>query len=112
MPTVLQLGKDLNGFCTYRMDFSDTGYQTALSAGTAQNILVPENVNEAWFSYSAGSNVFVNPNGTASLPGGSFTQTYQDLNPVARRVSPGQQLSFVSSQTAYVNVSFYRNPNP
>ena len=108
MTTKLLLGKDANGNVTYEIPFSDTGYQTTLAASVAQNLTVPTNAKTAVFAFSSGGDVFVNPVTTATLPTGSFVATYQDLNPVMRKVTGGSTLSFISAGTAYVNVSFYQ----
>lgn len=107
MTTRFLLGKDINGNVTYSYPFSETGAQVILSPDTPQSYTVPENVNSVVFSFSKGSDVYVNPNGTATLPGGAFTATIQDLNPVVRPVLPGQQLSFISATTAGVTLSFF-----
>jgi hypothetical protein len=107
MTTKLLLGKDLNGNVTYQIPFTDTGYETTLVAGVAQSLVVPANCTSAWFSYSSGIDVFVDPLHTATLPGAVFASTTADMNPVARSVVPGSTLSFISDAAGYVKVSFY-----
>lgn len=99
--------RDSTGENTYGYPFSDIGAQVTLSASTAQSYTVPNNVNVAVFSFTKGSDVYVNPSNTAQLPGGSFVATLQDLNPVLRPVVPGQTLSFISATTAGVSLSFF-----
>lgn len=111
MTTKLILGKDLNGNVTYNIPFTNVGYETTLSAGVAQSLTVPLSVNVAYFSYSSGIDVFVDPINTATLPAGAFAATTADLNPVARTVIPGATLSFISAETGYVKVSFYQLGN-
>src|SRR4051812_28162001 len=103
----LLLGKDINGNVTYELPFTSSGVGVTLAANTAQNAIVPNNVNTVFFSYSSGANVWVDPQNIAVIPGGSFTTTFADLNPVARSVIPGQTLSFISPTAAYVKVSYY-----
>ncbi len=107
MTTKLLLGKDLNGNVTYEIPFSNVGYETTLAPSVAQSLTVPLNCTSAWFSYSSGVDVFVDPVTTATLPTGAFTSTTADLNPVARKVVPGSTLSFISAEAGYVKVSFY-----
>ncbi len=107
MTSKLLLGKDLNGNVTYQIPFSDTGYMTTLAPSVAQSLTVPANATSAWFSYSSGIDVFVNPVTTATLPTGAFAATAEDMNPVARSVVGGSTLSFISAEAGYVKVSFY-----
>lgn len=100
------LGRDLNGVPTYRLPFTPEGISTTLAANTEQSTIVPQNVNSAYFSYSSGANVFVDPINTAVIPGGAFAQSTAELNPVARKVVPGQTLSFISPTIAYVQISY------
>jgi hypothetical protein len=107
MATRFLLMKDINGECIYGYPFSDTIEQVTLAANTAQSFSVPENVNMVVFSFTKSSDVYVNPRGTAQIPGGSFTSTFQELNPLVKPVYPGQILSFISPTTAGVTLSFF-----
>lgn len=107
MTTKLLLGKDLNGNVTYQLPFSDTGQIVTLVASAEQSITVPQNCNCAWFAYTPGATVIVDPENTAALPTGTFASSTADINPVARNVTPGQTLSFICSTIASVKVSFY-----
>lgn len=107
MATKLLLGKDQNGAVVYSLPFPLDGVDTTLSANTEQHTTVPANVDIAFFSYSSGSNVFVDIYGTSDLPGGSFAATTTELNPVVRGVTPGQILSFISDTISYIKVSYY-----
>lgn len=104
----LVLMKDSNGNVTYGIPFSDTGYETTLTAGAAQSLPVPADCNCAVFSYSSGIDVFVDPVTTAALPGATFAATTADMNPVMRTVIPSSTLSFISDASGYVKVSFYQ----
>lgn len=108
MVTRFLLGKDINGSITYDYPFSDTGAQVILSSNTPQSYVVPANVNTVVFSFSKGADVYVNPQGTAQLPGGAFAATFQELNPVKRPVYAGQTLSFISATAAGVTLSFFK----
>ena len=109
MITKLVLGKDINGNVTYQIPFSNVGFDTTLAAGVAQSIVVPKDCKSAWFQYTSGADVFVDPVNTATLPGGTFAATTACLNPVARNVIPGSTLSLITDATdAYVVISFYQ----
>jgi hypothetical protein len=102
------LMRDSAGECVYGYPFSDVGAQVILSPNTPQSYTVPQNVDTVVFSFSKGSDVYVNPVATAGLPGGAFAATLQDLNPVLRPVVPGQTLSFISATNAGVTLSFFK----
>jgi len=107
MTTRLVLGKDTNGNVTYTLPTSDTIYGTTLAASTAQSVTVPPNCGVVLYSYSSGSNVYVNASTTAAIPGSSFAKSENELNPLMRFVKPGQTISFFSTAAAYVNCAFY-----
>jgi len=107
MTTKLLLGKDLNGNVTYQIPWSDTVYYVNLVAGTPQSLTVPANASSVAFSYTPGTNVFVDPLNTAALPSTTFGATTSNLNPVMRPVIGGSTLSFICNTAAYVQVAFY-----
>ncbi|NIV15596.1 MAG: hypothetical protein GWN62_31355 [Aliifodinibius sp.] len=113
MTTQMRLRKDSNSNVTYGIAFSNTGSYTTLAASTEQTLTVPQEVTDALFQYSVGTNVFVDVGSTPlSLPGGIFTSTTADLNPIIRQVTPGETLRFISDTPAYVKVSFYNTDRP
>jgi hypothetical protein len=103
----LILDKDINNNVTYIIGFSPIGFTVNLAPSVAQSLVVPPNMVKAIFSYSVGTNVFVNINTAATIPTGAFTATTEDINPQGRYVVPGSTLSFISDTAAYVKVSFY-----
>lgn len=107
MTTKLTVLKDSNGNVIYAIPFSDNGYDTTLAPSVVQSLTVPADAQIALFSYSSGSDVFVDPITTAALPGASFAKTSAELNPVMRPVSGVTTLSFISPAAAYVKVNFY-----
>lgn len=110
MTTPLYLGKDANGAITFELPISDNKTRTTLLANTAQSFTVPPNMRRAFFSYSNGVDVWVDfTNGeAATLPGGAFSSTNSELNPVARYgLVAGNTISCISPTTAYVGVVFF-----
>lgn len=101
------LVKDINGNVIYGLDFTGDNQSTTLSANVAQDFDVPANADIAFFSYSPGASVFVNPYDTATLPGSSVTSTDCILNPVVRNVTSGQTLSCISDGVAYVQITYF-----
>lgn len=110
MTTKLALGLDTNHNVTFELPVSDTIYRTTLVANTAQTLTIPPNMTRAFFSFSSGTDVWVNFSTTATLPTGGFLLSNSSLNPVARHsLIPGQTLSFICPTTSYVEVAFYTN---
>jgi hypothetical protein len=93
--------------------FSDNGVMLLLVASTALSYTVPGNSDQLYrakFSVSSTSDVWVRINGTAVVPtSGAATATYNqeriDINFV-RYVKGGDTLSFISTSTPQVGVSF------
>lgn len=114
MSTKFLMTRDIGGQNGFGVDFCDDGEATTLTANAAQTVTVPSNYPNwlAIFSISPGSDVWVNKNGTATLPGSSFAPTTSELNPIARRVAAGDTLSLITASTLnpYVKVSFYVIP--
>lgn len=92
---------------------TDSGIMLLLVASTALPFTVPGTMNQTYrakFSVSATADVWVRLNGTAVLPtSGVATATYNqeriDINFV-RYVKGGDTLSFISSTTPQIGVSF------
>lgn len=99
--------KDLNGSVSYGLTFSDKAYSTTLAANVAQSLTIPGDCDVAVFSSSTAADFYVNPEGTAAVPGGAFALSTSELNPVIRQVTPGGTLSFISSTACVVRVAFY-----
>lgn len=111
MSTKFNMTKDVAGYNGFGVKFASDGYSGVLATGVAQSVTVPSNYPNwlAVFSYTPGSNIWVDNVTTAAVPAGAFSATTADLNPSARQVSAGQTLSFKTSDTTspQVKVSFY-----
>lgn len=111
MSTKFNLTKDVAGYNGFGVRFADDGYQGLLATSTEQHVTVPSNYPNwlAVFSYTPGSNVWVDASTTAIAPAGAFSATKADLNPSARFVQAGQTLSFITDDvtSVEVKVSFY-----
>lgn len=106
--------RDINGFNGFGLVQSNTIYRTTLIANVEQNFTVPSITDSnykylvAVFLQDPGSAIFVAINGTATLPGGSFSQGIGEENPGARRVNPGDTISVITGDaTDYFGVAFY-----
>lgn len=108
MSTNLSVGLDINGVVCDTIDTSSIMRSVTLASNTVTNVVVPENVNCAFFSYGSSGDVWVSRSGNASIPGASFVSTTSELNPVSRFVVPGQTLSFICLFANPVQISFYR----
>lgn len=112
--TVLNMTRDINGFNSFGLPQSNTIYRTTLSQNVEQHFTVPytksvyyPNVLAVFFQ-DPGSVIFVAINGTATLPGGSFTLGAGEENPSARYVKPGDIISVITSDTTdYFGVALY-----
>lgn len=111
MSTKFNLTKDVAGYNGFGVKFADDGFKGILATSVEQHITVPSNYPNwlAVFSYSPGSNVWVDGSTTAVVPTGAFTASKADLNPSARFVKAGDTLSFITSDSTSVQikVSFY-----
>lgn len=111
MTTKFNMTRDVAGYNGFGVKFADDGFSGVLANGVAQSVTVPSTYPNwiAVFSYTPGSNIWVDGTNTASVPGGAFSATTSDLNPSARQVSAGQVLSFKTTDTTspQVKVSFY-----
>jgi hypothetical protein len=109
--TKFNMTKDVAGYNGFGVMFATDGFKGLLATSTEQHVTVPANYPYwlAVFSYTPGSNVWVDINATAAVPVGAFTATTSDLNPSARLVQAGDTLSFITSDVAgaQVKVSFY-----
>lgn len=111
MSTVLNFGRDSQGYNAYAPQFATDRFSATLESGSPESITVPSN-HGVWivsFSYQPGTNVWVAYKGTAELPGSSaFTSTTSELNPGSRMVYAGDVISLVTDNTeSNVGVVFY-----
>lgn len=109
MSVSMNIGTDINGSTTYNIPVSNFIYRTTLAANTSQNVTIPSNCTQAIFSFSNGTDVWVDYfNSSASLPTGGFLLATSELNPVGRLgLTAGNTLAFISPTTAYIQVAFY-----
>ena len=108
MPVPLILGKDKNANVTYELPISSNIVGFSLTANTATTITIPTGMTRAFFSFATGTNVIVDYETTAAIPGSSPSAKTSELNPLARYgLVPGDSLSFISPTTSYVYVSFF-----
>lgn len=101
MSTKFTLTKDISGANGFGIPFSLDGRATSLAANTEQHFVVPSNYPNwiAIFSYTPGSNIWVDGINTATVPSTTFSSTTAELNPSARAVIAGQTLSFITADT-------------
>lgn len=109
MSTPLNIDKDINGNATYGLPVGALIYRTTLAANTSQNITIPPNCTRAIFSFSNGTDVWIEyVSNTATLPSSGFTIATSELNPVLRYgLKPGNTVACISNTTAYVCIIFF-----
>ncbi len=104
--TVLNLAKDVNGFNSYVRPAPNYVFSTTLIQDEEQNFTVPPLDNASYksikviFSFAPGSQIWVAVNDTAELPGASFSLGISELNPTSYWVSPGDVISFITSDAS------------
>jgi hypothetical protein len=99
MSTKLSLTRDINGYNAFGIIPTYDVYACSLTAAAEQNITVPSNY-EFWlavFTYSPGSNIWVDFTDTAAVPGGTIGLVSAVLNPAGRQVKAGSTISFITS---------------
>lgn len=110
MAQQLKVIRDISGIPVGGIPFPQgNSYNTTLAPNVVQTLVVPSGYNLALFSFTPQGVFVAQGNVDASLPGGIFIQTNDELNPTVRQVTPGQTLSFISSVDAYVQVRFVQN---
>lgn len=111
MSTKFNMTRDINGYNGFGVPFALDGMSTSLAANAEQHFTVPDNFANwiAVFSYTPGSNIFVDTITTAAVPGSTFAATTSNLNPSARAVKAGDVLSFITSDVTdpWVQVSLF-----
>jgi hypothetical protein len=101
MSTKLSLTRDINGYNAFGVFPTYDIFAGSLAANAAQTITVPSNFQWwlAIFTFTPGSNVWVDFSGTATVPTttiGAFTAV---LNPAGRQVLQGSTISFITSDS-------------
>lgn len=117
MSTKLNFGRDNQGYNAYAPLFPTDIFTATLAAGTASSVTVPSNSaawimsvsvipgGEVWIAHTLKGNTPV----VAAVPaGGTFAAATSELNPGARTVFAGDNISVITSNTTCdVEVSFY-----
>ena len=107
MSTSLIIGKDINGSVSDTLHVSSNIVRGVLPAGVATDVVVPENVDRAFFAFGSAGDVWVDIQNTATTPGAAFEETTAELNPVSRFVNPGDTISCICSVINSIQISFY-----
>lgn len=112
MSTLLNFGRDVQGYNAYAPTTAKDKWNATLASGSETNITVPSN-HKTWiaiFSIQPGANVWVDLTGaTAAFPaGGTLVRCTSELNPGARTVNAGDKISMITDSTeADVGISLY-----
>lgn len=79
-----------------------------MTADSSKSITVPDGANYAIFS--ATNDIWVEIDGTVAVPeiGDVTDGTGSELNPIIRRVSPGDTIGVISQYDTLLSVSFYK----
>lgn len=112
--TRFSMTRDINGYNGFGVPFTVNAQSGVLTATVAQSITVPSSYPNfiAIFSYTPGTEVWVDNITTAVAPTGAFSATTSELNPSARAVKAGSTISFITNDTdsPVVSVLFYVIP--
>jgi hypothetical protein len=113
MSTKFNMTKDISGYNGFGLISTTDGYSGLLGQNVADSVTTPSNDIYhnylAVFSYSPGSNVFVDFTTTASVPAGAIAADSSRLLPAARQVKSGDVISFITPDIAgaYITIEFY-----
>jgi len=117
MALPLHIVRDIQGYVTngaqMARNFPNVVARVLLTANTVKSITVPSDQGAkliAYFSFNKAADVFVQPGASPVLafPSGTADTDPSELNPIARVVTAGQTLQFLTSAaTVYVTISYY-----
>jgi len=105
---LLLLGKDISGNVDYSLPAPTSCYDVVLPANTVKTITTPSNYNRAFFSFAAGTNVWVTFDGSNPVIPVADGVSKQELNPTIRQipVGGGNTIKFISNEASFVNVRY------
>lgn len=112
MTTIANFNTDVAGHVAYAPIPSTNVYKTTLAATVAASVTVPSDY-EYWFvafSFQPGTDIWVDFTGaTAAVPvSGALVASTSTLNPGARMVKKGSNISIITAATtADVAIEFY-----
>lgn len=117
MSTLLNFGRDVQGYNAFAPLTATDKYSATLTSGSETHITVPSNASKwiAVFSYQPGTTVWVDlTGGTAAVPAGAtLASTTSEMIPSARTVLAGSKISMITdSVSAEVGVVLYAIPSP
>lgn len=111
LATTLAVGTDVNGRETFELQFGANDWRFQLDANTLVSLTVPKGITRAFFSFEAGTSVWVSLNDDSIEPPANDTPVSGsgNLNPVGRyALQAGDILHFITANTtAAVGVMFY-----
>lgn len=112
MSTLLNFGRDVQGFNAYAPQTATNKWSATITNGSETHITLPSDapVYIAVFSFQPGTNVWVDLTGaTAIIPvGATLATTTSELNPAARTVFAGGKISMITdNSSADVGVALY-----
>lgn len=105
--TVLNFGRDVQGYNAYAPQLSDKMYSVELAAGDDESVTVTANTGNyiAVFSYQPGAVIWVSINDTAEPPAGAtFAATTSFLLPAQLQVKQGDVISCYNNSTTAQDV--------
>lgn len=109
--TKFNMTRDVGGQNGFGLIPSNTKYGVLLAAGVPQSVVSPSDSPShiEIFSYTPGSNVFVDFSTTAAAFTGTIGPVTAELNPSARLLPKGTTVSILTPDAAgaYVGIVFY-----
>ncbi len=112
MTTLLAVDRDVTGVVTYGLQETDVKAGVFLTQNVAQDLTtLPSDsaLYEVFFSYTPGSNVFVDSQTTAAVFSGTAGSVTAELNPNVRVYPKGTVLSVITPDVSstYVQILVY-----